>query len=170
MKHILNFKFGFFLLVGVIIGILISMPDSVKIDESDWSGTISESDERNAIMNSFTDAYESKDVEAALSIFAEDAIFHVNDTELTPQDVVNAFMTGHEYYDDIKNIDRTTTTMFYNNGEIYTNYWYTWNGTNKKTGELLVARGYAWFKWDGLKVIEAYNAFDPTEYNKVFSE
>ncbi len=40
----------------------------------------------------------------------------------------------------------------------------------QQTGELLVARGYAWFKWDGLKVIEAYNAFDPTEYNKVFSE
>ena len=105
-----------------------------------------------------------------IAIFSEDAVFHVNDAELTPKDVVNAFMTGHEYYDDIKNIDRTTTTMFYNNGEIYTNYWYTWNGTNKKTGELLVARGYAWFKWDGLKVIEAYNAFDPTEYNKAFSD
>ena len=44
-------------------------------------------------------------------------------------------------------------------------YW-----TNKKTGELLVLRGYAWFKWDGLKVVESYNAFDPTEYNKVFTE
>ena len=31
-------------------------------------------------------------------------------------------------------------------------------------------RGYAWFKWDGLKVVEAYNAFDPTEYNKAFSD
>jgi hypothetical protein len=31
-------------------------------------------------------------------------------------------------------------------------------------------RGYAWFKWDGLKVVESYNAFDPTEYNKVFTE
>ena len=56
--------------------------------------------------------------------------------------------------------------MFYNSGDIYTNYWYTWNGTSKKTGETLVLRGYAWFKWDGLKVIEAYNAFDPTAYNK----
>ena len=51
MKHILNFKFGFFLLVGVIIGILISMPDSVKIDEYEWTGTISESYERNDILN-----------------------------------------------------------------------------------------------------------------------
>ena len=142
--------------------------EPVKIDSADWSGTISASDERNAIMNTFPDAYESNDKEAALSIFAEDAVFYVNDTQSTAVEVVDAFMTGHEYFDDVKNIDRTTTTMFYNNGEIYTNYWYTWNGTNKKTGELLSIRGHAWFKWDGLKVVEAYNAFDPTEYNKVF--
>ena len=142
--------------------------EPVKIDSADWSGTISASDERNAIMNTFPDAYENNDKEAALSIFAEDAVFYVNDTQSTAVEVVDAFMTGHEYFDDVKNIDRTTTTMFYNNGEIYTNYWYTWNGTNKKTGELLSIRGHAWFKWDGLKVVEAYNAFDPTEYNKVF--
>ena len=142
--------------------------EPVKIDSADWSGTISASDERNAIMNTFPDAYENNDKEAALSIFTEDAVFYVNDTQSTAVEVVDAFMTGHEYFDDVKNIDRTTTTMFYNNGEIYTNYWYTWNGTNKKTGELLSIRGHAWFKWDGLKVVEAYNAFDPTEYNKVF--
>ena len=142
--------------------------EPVKIDSADWSGTISASDERNVIMNMFPDAYENNDKEAALSIFAEDAVFYVNDTQSTAVEVVDAFMTGHEYFDDVKNIDRTTTTMFYNNGEIYTNYWYTWNGTNKKTGELLSIRGHAWFKWDGLKVVEAYNAFDPTEYNKVF--
>ena len=143
---------------------------SVKIDNAEWSGTISASDERNTIMNSFADAYANQDNEKALSIFADDAVFHVNDTELTPEDVVNAFATGHEYFDDIKHVESNTTTMFYNNGEIYTNYWYTWNGTNKKTGELLELRGYAWFKWDGLKVVEAYNAFDPTEYNKAFVE
>ena len=158
------------LIVSILLVTSCKNPNSVQIDDADWSGTISATDERNAIMNSFTDAYENKDAEKALSIFADNAIFHVNDTELTANDVVNSFMTGHEYFDDIKNIDRNTTTMFYNNGEIYTNYWYTWNGTNKKTGELLSLRGYAWFKWDDMKVIEAYNAFDPTEYNKTFVE
>ena len=140
--------------------------DAVVIDKADMSGTISASDQRNGMLNSFVDAYENQDKEKALSIFDENAEFYVNDTKLTPVEVVDAFMTGHKYFDDIKNIDRNTTTMFYNSGDIYTNYWYTWNGTDKKTGEMLVLRGYAWFKWDGLKVIEAYNAFDPTAYNK----
>mgnify|MGYP001178933031 FL=1 len=159
MKKILSF---------ITILIFFACSDPVVIDSADMSGTISASDQRNVMLNSFIDAYENKDKAKALSIFAENAVFHVNDTKLTPAEVIDAFMKGHEYFDDIKNIDRNTTTMFYNSGDIYTNYWYTWNGTNKKNGELLAARGYAWFKWDGLKVIEAYNAFDPTEYNKAF--
>ena len=122
-----------------------------KIDDSPLSGTISEIDERNNLVNKFVDAYENADPSVALSLYDENAIVHVN-------------------YEGIKNIDRNTTTMFYNNGEVYTNYWYTWNGTNRQTGELLVARGYAWFKWEGMKVVESYNAFDPTEYNKAFIE
>ena len=146
--------------------IFFACDDPVVIDKADMSGTISASDQRNVMVNSFVDAYENQDKEKALSIFDDNAEFYVNDAKLTPVQVLDAFMTGHEYFDDIKNIDRNTTTMFYNSGDIYTNYWYTWNGTNKKTGETLVLRGYAWFKWDGLKVIEAYNAFDPTAYNK----
>ena len=56
-------------------------------------------------MNTFPDAYENNDKETALSIFAEDAVFYVNDTQLTAVEVVDAFMTGHEYFDDVKNID-----------------------------------------------------------------
>ena len=113
-------------------------PNAVQIDDSEWSGTISATDERNALMNSFTDAYENKDAEGMLSIFAEDAIFHVNDAQLTAAEVTEAFLQGHEYFDDIKNIDRNTTTMFYNNGSIYTNYWYTWNGKNKSPGRFVI--------------------------------
>ena len=78
--------------------------EPVKIDSADWSGTISASDERNTIMNSFTDAYENKDKEAALAIFADDAIFHVNDAELTAKEVVDVFMAGHDHFDDVKKL------------------------------------------------------------------
>ena len=49
------------------------------------------------------------------------------------------------FYDGINNIDRQINTMFYNNGSIYTNYWYTWFGKNKQTEEELSVKGYAYF-------------------------
>ena len=39
----------------------------------------------------------------------------------------------------------------------------------KKTGEVLSLKGYCWFKWEDDKVVEVYNAFDPTAYNAVMS-
>ena len=45
-----------------------------QIDGSEWSGTISASDERNAIMNSFADAY-NKDAEGMLSILRKMQFF-----------------------------------------------------------------------------------------------
>ena len=70
------------LLILFIVILFCSCDEPVKIDSADWSGTISATDERNAIMNTFPDAYENNDREAALSIFAEDAVFYVNDTQL----------------------------------------------------------------------------------------
>ena len=49
------------------------------------------------------------------------------------------------FYDGINNIDRKINTMFYNNGYIYTNYWYTWFGKNKQTEEELSVKGHAYF-------------------------
>ena len=39
----------------------------------------------------------------------------------------------------------------------------------KSSGETLELRGYGWFQWEDGKVIEAYNAFDPTAYNAIMS-
>ena len=46
-----------------------------------------------------------------LSIFTEDAIFHLNDAQLSAADVAAAFLQGHEYFDDIKNVDRNTDSI-----------------------------------------------------------
>ena len=59
--------------------------------------------------------------------------------------------------------------MYYNDGKIFTNVWYDWSGVAKSTGETLELRGYGWFKWENGKVVEAYNAFDPTAYNAIMS-
>ena len=55
--------------------------------------------------------------------------------------------------------------MYYNDGQIFTNYWYTWSATSKMTNNEITLKGYCWFKWEDDKVVEVYNAFDPTAYN-----
>ena len=140
----------------------------LNFDSSEWGGLISPTDERNQKVNQFVDAYANNDLQSVKDMFSEDAVINVNDDQMTVEQMFDGFSAGHNFYDGINNIDRRVNTMFYNNGTIYTNYWYTWVGTNKKTGEKLMAKGHAYFQWKDGKIIETYNAFDPTEYAKVF--
>jgi hypothetical protein len=117
----------------------------------------------------FTKAYQDNDIESARTIFSDDVIFHINDSDLTFDQVKEGFSAGHDYFDNIRHSEYDVSTMYYNDGKIFTNYWYTWAATSKKSNEELVLKGYCWFKWENDKVVEVYNAFDPTAYNMEMS-
>ena len=132
-----------------------------------WSGVMDGLDSRTQKVREMCAGYCSNDASAWTKHFAEDAVLHVNDSDLTLSEVSAAFSAGHEVFADIRHENVTCTTMRYNHGQIYTNYWYVWKGTARSTGEELSIKGYAWFRWEGDQVVESYNAFDPTRYNEL---
>ena len=131
-----------------------------------WSGVVDELDPRTAKVRAMCDAYCVNDMDAWAKHFADDAIAHVNDVDYTIAEVKAAFGAGHALFTGITHEDVTCTTMRYNNGEVFTNYWYVWNGTVRSTGEQLKIKGYAWFRWEGEQIVEFLNAADPTKYNE----
>ena len=84
-------------------------------------------------------------------------------------EMMSGFAVGHQFFDNISHNNVDIATMYYNDGKIFTNVWYDWSGVSKSSGETLELRGYGWFQWEDGKVIEAYNAFDPTAYNAIMS-
>ena len=96
-------------------------------------------------------------------------MFWINDTKMFAEDAVNALGEGHKYFDNITHSDVYNATMYYNDNKIYTNVWYKWSATSKKSGELIEAKGYSWFRWENGKAVEVYNAFDPTAYNSAMN-
>lgn len=138
-------------------------------DDNPMSGYMLGSDTYTERVQTFMKAYTDKNFEAAKDIFAEDAVFYVNDAKMNIEDMMVAFSSGHQYFDNIAHSNVYSATMYYNDGKIYTNVWYDWTGDDKSNGETLKVRGYAWFRWENGKVAEAYNAFDPTAYNAIIS-
>ena len=94
-------------------------------------------DQYTAMVDKFMKAYRDNDMESAKYIFSEDAVYSVNDSDLSVSKLVTAFSSGHTYFDDISHTDVYTTTMYYNDGNIYTNVWYNWNAVAKSSGEVL---------------------------------
>ena len=141
------------------------------VDNSDpMSGVIVGNDEKSKAMLQFTQAYQDNNIATVKSLFTEDVVFNVNDTKMSFDQVNAGFSSGHDFFDNIKHTEFNVSTMYYNDGKIFTNYWYTWTATSKKTNNEITLKGYSWFKWENDKVVEVYNAFDPTAYNAEMAE
>jgi hypothetical protein len=127
-------------------------------------GIIEKNDTRSLAMEAFNKAYLANDMTGQDSIFIEDAKARVNGEEMTPSEMIEAFMGGREFYNEIKNINVSTSTFTYDDGAIYTSTWFTWEGTSKVTGTKVTNPVHAYFRWEGDKVSNVAYIFDSAEY------
>ena len=103
-----------------------SQQKNVNSDTNDpMSGYMVGNDDKSNAMVLFTKAYQDNDIESARTIFSDDVIFHINDSDLTFDQVKEGFSAGHDYFDNIRHSEYDVSTMYYNDGKIFTNYWYT---------------------------------------------
>ncbi len=149
-------------IVLTLIFAFVSCDTAVKSEKQ--TGTIEGEDAKSLTIDAFNDAYLANDMTGQDALFTEDAVAQVNSEEMSPSEMIEAFMGGREFYDDIKNLDRATATFNFDTGDTYTCTWFDWEGTSKSTGEVVGNPVHAWFKWDGDKVSEVTYIFDSAEY------
>ena len=136
---------------------------------SPMSGKIVQNDEKSKTVTRFMKAYIDNNLSSVKNIFSESAIIQINDVDVSFDELNTGFSNGHNYFNGIAHSNVTVTTMYYNNGEVFTNSWYDWSGISKATNDTLNIRGYAYYKWEGDKIVKMHNAFDPTLYNQEFT-
>ena len=127
-------------------------------------GIIEKNDAKSLVMDEFNKAYLDNDMTGQDGIFTENAVARVNGQEMPPAEMIEAFMGGREFYNDIKNINPSTSTFIYDDGTIYTSTWFTWEGISKSTGVTVNNPVHAYFKWEGNKVSIVSYIFDSAEY------
>ena len=127
-------------------------------------GIIEKNDAKSLVMDAFNKAYLDNDMSGQDAIFAENAVARVNGQEMSPAEMIEAFMGGREFYKDIKNINPSTSTFIYDDGTIYTSTWFTWEGISKSAGVIVNNPVHAYFRWEGDKVSRVAYIFDSAEY------
>ena len=142
--------------------IFVSCETTVKPENQ--TGYIQGDDSKSLRIDAFNDAYLANDMTGQDILFTDDAVAKVNSKEMAPSEMIEAFMGGREFYNDIKNLDRSTGTFSFDEGSIYTCTWFDWEGISKSTGVVVGNPVHAWFKWDGDKVSEVTYIFDSAEY------
>ena len=156
-----------YILIVLILGFT-SCETAVKLETQ--TGIIEGEDEKSLTIDAFNDAYLANDMTGQDTLFTDGAVAKVNSQEISPSEMIDAFMGGRESYDDIKNLDRATGTFSFDEGSIYTCTWFTWEGTSKSTGVVVSTPVHAWFKWEGDKVSEVTYIYDSAQYVANMSE
>ena len=143
--------------------LLMSCSEGVKVDTGEWSGTINANSEESKIVEKLAAAYVNGNFEIAAEYMADDAVNLVNGAEFSKEQWIAGYKQDHDVFDNIKHNEPNITTMYYNNGRIFTNHWLTWTGTSKISGESKKIDYYGYWEWKDGKVI-ATGAYMDTEW------
>ena len=71
-------------------------------------------DFRSKSMIKFMNAYIDNNLNSVANLFLPDAKIMINDVDLTFNEMVEGFSTGHEYFENIRHENRDAFTMHYN--------------------------------------------------------
>ena len=159
------------LLVGLF---TVSCDNSNSSETSNLFGEVKQNDEKSQMVQKLFEAVEAEDASYLQNIFSDD-LKHTN-----PDGVVvnkEEFMTGikniFDMFDNIKfkkseyeeyeNLEIETT--YYKNGKIWTNIWSEMSAKGNYSGNEMNFRFHISYLWDGDKIIEEVQFFNPTAFN-----
>ena len=84
---------------------------TIENKSENQQGVIEKNDAKSMVMDAFNKAYLDNDMSGQDAIFAENAVARVNGQEMSPAEMIEAFMVGREFYNDIKHIKPSTSTF-----------------------------------------------------------
>ena len=159
------------LLVGLF---TVSCNNSNSSETSNFFGEVKQNDEKSQMVQKLFEAVEAEDASYLQNIFSDD-LKHTN-----PDGVVvnkEEFMTGIENifdmfdnikfkkseYEEYENLEIETT--YYKNGKIWTNIWSEMSAKGNYSGNEMNFRFHISYLWDGDKIIEEVQFFNPTAFN-----
>jgi len=150
-------------IITLSIAFLVLSCQGVKIDSSPMSGTINQGDEKTAIVKKLAQAYQDGNFDIAKEYFTADGLHYFNNIEYTAEEIIDGYNFHSILYDDLKHIEPYITTMYYNNGDVFTNHWSDWSGKSKITGKVQKNTFHCWWQWEGNKIIATQCYFDTSD-------
>ena len=150
-------------IITLSIAFLVLSCQGVKIDPSPMSGTINQGDEKTAIVKKLAQAYQDGNFDIAKEYFTADGLHYFNNIEYTAEEIIDGYNFHSILFDDLKHIEPHITTMYYNNGDVFTNHWSDWSGKSKITGEVQKNTFHCWWQWEGDKIVATQCYFDTSD-------
>ena len=124
------------------------------------AGKLSRTDKLTKTIESLASDYETNSFVIYEKILSDNAVVYLNNTKTDGKTVKAGFRQHHEIFNDIKISNPYSHTNYFNDGEVWTNNWFTWTGTGNTTGIRYTNKAHFDFKWENGVVVELGCYFD----------
>ena len=124
------------------------------------AGKLSRTDKLSKTIESLGKDYETNSFVIYDKVLSDDAVVYLNNSKTDGKTVKAAFKQHHTIFNDIKISSTYSHTNYFNDGEVWTNNWFTWNGTGNTTGIRYTNKAHFDFKWENGVVVEMQCYFD----------
>ena len=95
-------------------------------------------------------------------LLSEDCDVLFNNVILDKRSIIAGVSQDHTLFKSIEITDDYAHTNYFNNGQIWTNHWFSMNFVGNFTGETTRTRAHTDLKWENGKVVRFQVYYDPT--------
>ena len=95
-------------------------------------------------------------------LFSDDCEVLFNNIPLDKKSVIAGISQDHTLFKSIEVTDDYAHTNYFNNGQIWTNHWFSLSFVGNFTGETTNTRAHTDLKWENGKVVRFQVYYDPT--------
>ena len=129
------------------------------------AGLLSRVDDLSVIAKELGPDYASNKHTLWDKTLSDNAIVRLNNTVMDGKTAKEIFKSHHTIFNDIEILDAYAHTNYFKDGNIWTNTWFTWEGTGNKTGVRYSNRCHFDYRWENGKIVEMLIFADNTALN-----
>ena len=126
------------------------------------TAVVKDSDELSLNAKSLLKAYIDNDFSLWEELFSDDCEVLINNNALNKKSAIEGFKQERTLFNSLSLSEDYSHTNYFNNGNIWTNHWFTVEATGAFTGETNSVRVHTDLKWENGKVVIFQAYFDPS--------
>jgi hypothetical protein len=134
---------------------------------TDNAGIIQRTDDLSSKVLDLALEYQKNSYELSREVYSDTVQTSFNSTQIDGlSDLIAGWEQQHTVFSDIKMADPYVHTNYFSNGNIWSNFWFTWSATSNATGNKLEIRAHFDYKWEDGKIVVSQGFFSDEEFNK----
>ena len=134
---------------------------------SENAGVIQRTDDLSAKVLDLAKEYQNNSYELSRELYSDTVQTRFNSTTIDGlSDLIDGWKQQHVVFSDIKMSNPYVHTNYFSNGDIWSNFWFTWSATSNATGNQLEIRAHFDYKWEDGKIVISQGFFADEEFNK----